>query len=55
MSSDDAGQRVDESTQWERVGGTWLRILRFAPDRSRAPRRLRRPGWPLSRAPASPW
>jgi pimeloyl-ACP methyl ester carboxylesterase len=30
MSSDDAGQ-VDESTLWERVDGTWLRVLRFAP------------------------
>jgi pimeloyl-ACP methyl ester carboxylesterase len=30
MSRDDAG-RVDEWTQWARVGGTWLRILRFAP------------------------
>jgi pimeloyl-ACP methyl ester carboxylesterase len=31
MSSDDAESDVCESTQWERVGGTWLRIRRFAP------------------------
>ena len=32
MSSDDAVAGVSESTHWERVGGAWLRILRFAPD-----------------------
>ena len=31
MSSPDALDGVLESTQWERVGGTWLRICRFAP------------------------
>jgi pimeloyl-ACP methyl ester carboxylesterase len=31
MSSDGAVDGVDESVRWERVGGTWVRILRFAP------------------------
>lgn len=31
MSSDDVESSVFESTQWERVGGAWLRILRFSP------------------------
>ena len=31
MSSADAADDVMESTQWERVGGTWLRLRRFTP------------------------
>ena len=31
MSSDDAESGVLESTHWERVDGTWLRIRRFTP------------------------
>jgi pimeloyl-ACP methyl ester carboxylesterase len=29
MSSDGVPDCVSESTQWERVGGTWLRIMRY--------------------------
>jgi pimeloyl-ACP methyl ester carboxylesterase len=31
MSSDDTIPGVSESTQWEKVGRAWLRILRFSP------------------------
>ena len=31
MSSDDTDPGVSESTQWEKVGRAWLRILRFSP------------------------
>ena len=31
MSTAEVVRGITESTQWERVGGTWLRIRRFAP------------------------
>lgn len=31
MSSDDATDAVEKSVRWEQIGGSWVRILRFAP------------------------
>ena len=39
MSSDDTVVGVDESEQWDRVDGSWVRIHRFAPGPSADPNR----------------